>query len=101
MSLASRTKKVTRGVDAAAILTVYICLLLGIPSSMVVAPLGTAGAPSTIMAIGTLFWWAWFQVHRSRPTSAGFQPVRAAMVGWLIIILAAYAHAMSSPIPGD
>ncbi len=92
-----------RHFDASSVLTLYICLLLGIPSTMVVAPLGSAGAPSTILAIAMLFLWAWFQIHRDRPLFgfAGFQWVRAAMLGWLIIMLIVYAHAMSSPIPSD
>lgn len=88
-------------VDATTVLTVYLTLLLAIPSAMVVGPLGSAGAPSTIMAIGILFWWAWSHIQRNRSLTIGFQPVRAAMLGWLIVMLAVYAHAMSSPIPFD
>jgi O-antigen ligase len=90
-----------RGLDATTVLTVYICLLLAIPSPMVVGPLGTAGAPSAIMAIGAFFWWAWFHVQRSREVGHGHQPVRATALGWLLIMLSVYARAMSSPIPAD
>ena len=90
-----------RGVDTTTVLTLYVCLLLAIPSPMVVSPLGTAGAPSTIMAMGAFFWWVWFQIQRSRQSLSGHQPVRAAMLGWLLIMLVVYAHAMSQPIPGD
>lgn len=93
--------RLTQGFDATSVLTVYICLLLAIPSVMVVGPLGSAGAPSAIMAVGTLLYWAWFQIHRSRPVATGPQPVRAVMIGWLITMLAVYAHAMASPIPFD
>jgi polysaccharide biosynthesis protein PslJ len=83
------------------VLTVYVCLLLAIPSLMVVAPLGSAGAPSAIFAFGTFFLWAWFLVQRNRETSWGAQPVRTAALGWLLIMLIVYAHAMASPIPFD
>lgn len=89
------------GFDATSVLTVYLCLLLAIPSAMVVGPLGSAGAPSNIMAIGLLFWWAWFHTQRNRALTVGAQPVRVAMLGWLIAMVVVYAHAMLSPIPFD
>lgn len=89
------------GFDATSVLTVYLCLLLAIPSAMVVGPLGSAGAPSNIMAIGLLFWWAWFHIQRNRAVPFGSQPVRVVMLGWLIIMVTVYAHAMLSPIPFD
>jgi hypothetical protein len=91
----------SRSFDGTTILTIYICLLLAIPSAMVVGPLGSAGAPSAIFAFGTFFVWTWFQVQRNRETHWGGQPVRAAALGWLLVMLIVYAHAMSSPIPGD
>lgn len=89
------------GIDATSVLTAYICLLLAIPSVMVVGPLGSAGAPSTIMAIGTLFWWLWFHVQRNWLLFDGFQPVKFAMLAWFVVMLTVYVHAMSSPIPAD
>ncbi len=68
---------------------------------MVVGPLGSAGAPSNIMAIGLLFWWSWFHIQRNRAENVGPQPVRIAMLCWLFIMVAAYAHAMLSPMPFD
>jgi O-antigen ligase len=91
----------SQGIDTTSVLTVYVCLLLAIPSPMVVGPLGSAGAPSAIMAIGVFFLWAWFHVQRSKQSMSGHQPVRAAMLGWLLVMLIVYAHAMSSPIPSD
>ena len=91
----------SKGLDVATVLTVYVCLLLAIPSRMVVGPLGSAGAPSTIMAIGVFFWWAWFHVQRSRHAVGRHQPVRAAALAWLLVMLIVYAHAMSSPMPAD
>ena len=89
------------GIDTTTILTIYVCLFLAIPSPMVVSPLGSAGAPSAIMALGTFFLWAWFHIQRSTPSVSGHQPVRAAALGWLLAMLIVYIHAVSSPIPGD
>jgi polysaccharide biosynthesis protein PslJ len=91
----------SRGIDAATVLTVYICVLLAIPARMVVGPLGSAGSPSTIMAIGVFFLWVWFHVARSKHAVERPQPVRAAAVSWLLVMLIVYAHAMSSPMPAD
>jgi O-antigen ligase len=87
--------------DASATLTVYIVLLWAIPSPMVVQALGSAGAPSNILAMTTLFLWAWFHVRRTEPTGSGPQPVRTAMISWVLIMLVVYAHAMAGPIPPD
>jgi O-antigen ligase len=89
------------GPDATSVLTLYVVLLLAIPSPMVVAPLGSAGAPSAIMALGAFFLWAWLQVHRTEREVDGHQPVRAAALVWLVLMVVVYAHAMSSPLPAD
>lgn len=90
-----------RGADATTVLTAYLALLWCIPSSMVVPALGSAGSPSNLLGVAVCFWWAWFHVRRTDVLSVGFQPVRAAMLGWLLIMLVVYAHAMAGPIPGD
>lgn len=87
--------------DATTVLTVYLILLWGIPSSMVVPSLGSAGSPSNLLGIASFFWWMWFHVRRTEALSSGFQPVRAAMLGWLLVMLVVYAHAMAGPIVGD
>jgi polysaccharide biosynthesis protein PslJ len=90
-----------RSIDAATVLSIYVVLLLAIPSPMVVGPLGTAGPPSAILAVGAFFLWAWYHIQRSNRWVFGHQPVRAAALGWLLIMLIVYAHAMSLPLPAD
>lgn len=99
--MVARSSPVLPGMDATSFLTAYIVLLLAIPSAMRVGALGTAGAPSTILAMGALFWWLWFHLHRSSRVFDRFQPVSTAMLGWIIIMLVVYVHAMTSPIPYD
>lgn len=91
----------SRGADAVTVLSAYIALLLAVPSPMVVAPLGTAGSPATLLAVATFMWWAWFHLQRDRPLDLGFQPLRAAVLAWMTIMLVAYAYAMARPIPAD
>lgn len=91
----------TQRADATTVLTVYLVLLWALPSSMVVPSLGSAGSPANLLGVACFFWWVWFHVRRSEPTVSGRQPVRVAMLGWLLIMLIVYAHAMAVPIVGD
>lgn len=50
--------------DAVTGLTVYVALLLAIPSDRFVGPLGGAGNPASIFAIGLLLWWLWFRIQK-------------------------------------
>jgi len=89
------------GVDAAALLTAYLCLLWFIPSPMVVSALGSAGSPATIFGIGIFLYWAWHTVRRTEPTDGLRHPVRAAMLAMVLAMLIVYAHSMAGPLPGD
>ncbi|MFV0458010.1 MAG: O-antigen ligase family protein [Actinomycetales bacterium] len=85
--------------DATTILTVYLVLLLAIPSPMVLSPLGSAGAPSALLAPVIFLIWLWFTLRGTAPVApAG--PSRVALV-WLLVMVVVYAHAMSLPIPSD
>lgn len=98
---ADPANRLRSGADATTLLAGYLLLLWIIPSPMVVPSLGSAGSPSTIVAIGIFFSWAWFLVQRHQPSYGGFSPVRTSMLGWLLIMLVVYAHAMAGPLPGD
>jgi O-antigen ligase len=87
--------------DGVSVLTLYVVLLLGVPSVMVVAPLGSAGSPSTVIAVGLFLLWSWFQLHRSSRRSGSGQNVRRATLVWLIVMVAAYGHAMAGPVSPD
>lgn len=100
-TLPGQTAPLPNAFDATSLLTIYVILLLGIPSPMIVSSLGSAGSPSTILAFGALFWWMWFHIHRTQPLAREFQPVRVAALAWLVVMLVVYVYAMSSAIPGD
>jgi len=89
------------GVDAAALVTAYVCLLWFIPSPMVVSALGSAGSPATLFGIGIFLYWAWHTVRRSERSDGRVRPVRAAMLGLLVTMMVVYAHAMAGPLPSD
>lgn len=87
--------------DATTCLVVYLAFLLVLPAPMRVDALGSAGGPATVFAVAVFFWWLWFHVQRHSPLSGGAQPVRAAMLAWLLIMLVVYAHAMAGALPFD
>ena len=78
-----------------------MCLLWFIPSPMVVSALGSAGSPATLFGIGLFLYWAWHTVRRTERSDGRFRPVRAAMIGLLVVMFVVYAHAMAGPLPGD
>lgn len=84
--------------DATMMLSCFLVVLLAVPSALIVGPLGTAGSPATVMALAGFAWWTWFHLHRSSRLDVP-QRVRVAVLGLLAVVLAAYAHAMATPLP--
>ncbi|TFD79423.1 O-antigen ligase family protein [Cryobacterium fucosi] len=91
-----------RGADAVTMLTVYVVLLLAIPSGVVVSALGSLGSPSLIWGLVLLCWWT---VHRLQAQAfdarAVSQPVRFAFVAFVVIVLVSFAAAMLRGQPTD
>lgn len=80
------------------LLQVWVALLLLIPAALVFKPLGAAGSPAQVLGLGALAWWVAAQLVRSRPTQRVAQPVRGAMLVFVLAILLSYVAAMSRPI---
>lgn len=92
-----------RGADAVTMLTVYLVLLLAIPSGVVVTALGSLGSPSLLWGLVLMCWWT---VHRlqarvSDALAIVSQPVRFAFVAFLVIVLVSFAAAMLRGQPQD
>lgn len=90
-----------RGFDAPRFLTFYLVVLLAVPSPMIFAPLGTVGSPAMLLALVAFVWWAWHHLHRGRLLSFTAHPVRMAALGFLLVLLLVYGHAMTQPLPLD
>ncbi|MEL4505648.1 O-antigen ligase family protein [Luteococcus sp. H138] len=88
------------GLDVTAIFTGYVVLLFAIPATMIVASLGTLGAPATILSLFALGWYAWHHLHRADPLQGGPSPVRRAGLALAVVMLVVYGHAMTTFIPG-
>ena len=81
MSLRSDLKVRRQG--AVPVLVVYVWLLMALPSRLIFAPLGAAGTPADILAIGCMLWWVTSLM--AAPWGLGFtSPVK-----WLLGIFAA------------
>lgn len=90
-----------RGLDATAVLTVYLVLLCAIPSGLTFTALGSVGHPATLWALGAALWWGGSQVLRNVPEQTGVQPLRMAFFIFAAVALISYAWAMTRGIPSD
>jgi len=84
--------------DAVSFLTVFLVLLVGIQSQLVIAPLGAVGSPATMLAGVGFGWWVLHHAQRPESTSTGTQPVRVALLVLFFSFLASYAAAFLRPI---
>ncbi|HEY7361718.1 MAG TPA: hypothetical protein VH642_12960, partial [Streptosporangiaceae bacterium] len=89
-----------RRVDAVTILTIWVVLLMAIPASLVVAPLGAVGGPATIFAAVVLVIYLVTWLHPALAPAKGRQPVRAAAILLTCAVIATYASANRHIMPG-
>lgn len=86
--------------DATSVLTLYALLLLVIPSDQSIAALGGAGSPSTLFGLGMLLWWAWHNLQNASPHAVRrLQPVRTALIVFLVCVMTSYVLAALLPLP--
>ena len=78
---------------AASFLTIYVILLTFIPSALVLAPLGGAGSPATLLAFALLGWYVLLWVHPRFALYRGHQPTRLAAAIFTCVFVAAYVSA--------
>lgn len=91
----------TTSVDAVGWLTLYIILLLFIPSRLIIGPLGSAGAPSMVFGLCSLLLWGFLFLTALRRVDLGPQPVRIALGFLLFSVGVTYVLAMSRPMSPD
>ncbi len=91
----------TRPIDAVTVLSLYVVVMMVVPSLARFAPAGSIGAPSTMLAILIFFWWLWDQAHRSVPGPQDPQWVRRFALLLLVVMLLVYAFSSLRPMPLD
>lgn len=80
--------------DVVVVLTAYLLLLIGIPSRLVLGPLGAVGTPAALLALGCALWWLSSRVVPHLGGHVGRQPVRVAVGLFATALLAGYAAGM-------
>jgi O-antigen ligase len=85
--------------DPAWMVGAYIAVLMIVPSPLVIGPLGAAGAPAVILALACLAWWT---CARFLPGGMawGFNPVRWAVIAFVLAMLAGFAAGAIHPLQG-
>lgn len=91
------------GVGGATImLTIYLVLLLAVPSSLSVGPWAAIGRPASLWGLVLLFWWLLGGLQRAaRDESLIVQPVRHGLVVLIIIVLVSFSAALLRGQPTD
>lgn len=84
-----------------AVLTLYVVLLFAIPSWLVLAPLGSAGAPSLVFGLFCAFSWLLAQLRRTTGGPGARRPIRFALACFLACVGVSYIVAMTRPIESD
>jgi O-antigen ligase len=87
--------------DSVGWLTLYLGLLLFLPSRLIVGPLGSAGAPSLLFGLGSLLLWLLTFVGAARRAVSEPQPIRIALGILLFSVGVTYVLAMTGPISPD
>ena len=84
--------------DAVSLLTVYLFLIVCIPSRLVFAPLGAAGTPAALIGLMAFAWWVFYEIQRTTVDPVGAQPVRMMFILLACALFASYVAAMTRPI---
>lgn len=89
------------GTDAVTMLTIYIVLLYGFPSSLSISFLGSFGRPQFLWGLVLLGWWLLARLQPTQSVRSVPQPVRIALGLFLVICLVSFAHALLRGQPVD
>ena len=84
--------------DVVTVLSLYVFLLVAVPSRFVIGPLGGAGAPSLVLGVACFLWWTWFKMRGTPMVSGGSPPIRAAAGFFAAATAASYIAACLRPI---
>ncbi len=85
-------------VDAVTLLSVYLSLLLLVPSELVIGSVGFAVTPASLLGLLALMWWMASRLVPTLGGASGFQPVRGVLYLLAASALASYAVAFSGPL---
>jgi hypothetical protein len=75
-------------IDAVSALTVFLIVSVCIPSPLIVSPIGASGTPGNLLGLVFLAWWALAKLGARQGVDRRPQPVRVALLCFLIPVLA-------------
>ena len=83
--------------DAVSLLTIFLVVAFVIPSPLIVKPLGGAGTPADLVALGFLLWWGLAKLGSAQGVDRGRQPVRIAVLLLVLAVLGSVAALFLRP----
>lgn len=90
------------GVTTPTLITIYLALLILLPSNLAISGLGSLGQPALLWGVALFGWWVFLRVQaREQRLLAAAQPVRFFLVALLVIALVSFAVAMMRGQPSD
>ncbi len=93
------TQRPRSGRDGVGLLTIYLVLLVAVPSRLVIGPLGGAGSPAMVLGLGLLVLWcaSKLQANQALQTRSGSRVKQAAALV-AVTFAVSYVVAASRPI---
>jgi O-antigen ligase len=82
--------------DVVAILTLFVVLMMWIPSRLIVDALGAAGTPATLLGLGALAWWCYARVVPETGLAKGYQPIRIVVCIYAAVAVLTYIVAFTT-----
>lgn len=84
--------------DVVALLSITVCLLYLMPAKQIVPNLTNAGRPALLLALGLFCWWLVTRLN-TRLARSGPQPIRWAMLAYLLAALLSYLAGLLRGLP--
>jgi polysaccharide biosynthesis protein PslJ len=86
--------------DAVSLLSVYVLLLLAIPSDRYVPGIGAVGSPAALWGLGAGLWWVWYRLRGAgRVDDPRHGMTRRLVATLLVSVTLSYLVAMTRAIP--
>lgn len=83
-------------------LSIYALLLFAVPSNLMFSGLGALGRPSVLWGLVLFLWWVLVRLQTGeQDVTNGSQPVRWALVAFVVVVLISFAMAMMRGQPDD
>ncbi|HLU45751.1 MAG TPA: O-antigen ligase family protein [Natronosporangium sp.] len=93
-----RTRRRMSYVDSSTVVMLMVCVLLLLPAQLVVPAMSSFGKPAILVSLLLAVWWLAARLH-PRLTMTGPQPIRWAVLMFVLAALASYAAGHSRGLP--